>query len=84
MSGLFQALGVRTAGLYIIGMSDVAPALLVLYTAAMYISGLPIVILLRSTNVYEEKSLGVQKNKKSDDDFGSEHSYICVSIISLT
>lgn len=84
MSGLFQALGVRTAGLYIISMSDIAPALLVLYTAAMYISGLPIIIWIRSTNIYEEVSLGVQKNKKSDDEFASEHSYIGVSIISLT
>ena len=84
MSGLFQALGVRTAGLYIISMSDIAPALLVLYTAAMYISGLPIIIWIRSTNIYEEVSLGVHKIKKSDDEFGSEHSYIGVSISSLT
>ena len=84
MSGLFQALSVRTAGLYIISMSDIAPALLVLYTAAMYISGLPIIIWIRSTNVYEDMSLGVQKSVKSDDELGSERSYIGVSIISLT
>lgn len=81
MSGLFQALGVRTAGLYVISMSDIAPALLVLYTAGMYISGLPIIIWIRSTNVYEEMSLGVQKTVKLDDELGSEHSYIGVSII---
>ena len=84
MAGLFQALGVRTAGLFIISMSDIAPALLVLYTAAMYISGLPVILWIRSTNVYEEISLGVQRIKKSDDEFLSEHSYIGVSIISLT
>lgn len=68
----------------IISMSDIAPALLVLYTAAMYISGLPVIIWIRSTNVYEEKSLGVQKIVKSDDKLGSERSYIGVSFFSLT
>ena len=83
ISGLFQALGVRTAGFMVISMSDIAPALLVLYTAAMYISGLPIIIWIRSTNVYEEKSLGLQKMVKSDDELGSERSYIGVSPVSL-
>ena len=76
--GLFQATGVRTAGLYIISMSQIAPALLVMYTAAMYISGLPIIISIRSTNVYEEQSLGVQEQEKPDDEFESENSYIGV------
>lgn len=80
ISGLFQALGVRTAGMYIINMSEIAPALLVLYTGAMYISGLPIIISIRSTNVYEERSLGVEKPDKADDKNASESSYIGVSI----
>ncbi|CAD6573172.1 MAG: hypothetical protein ASARMPRED_005922 [Alectoria sarmentosa] len=75
ISGLFQALGVRTAGMYIINMSEIAPALLVLYTGGMYISGLPIIISIRSTNVYEERSLGVEKPDKADDN-ASESSYI--------
>ncbi len=79
ISGLFQALGVRSTGLNIISMRDIAPALLVLYTAAMYISGLPIIVSIRSTNVYEERSLGVQQPEKSDDEIGSERSYIGVS-----
>lgn len=82
VSGLFQAVGIRVGGLYIISMSDIAPALLVLYTGAMYISGLPILISIRSTNVYEERSLGVQKQEKNDEDFKSEGSYIGVNIIS--
>lgn len=65
--GLFQALGVRTAGMYIISMSEIAPALLVLYTGAMYISGLPTIISIRSTNVYEEWSIGVGKPEKTDE-----------------
>ena len=80
IAGLFQATGVRTTGLYIINMSEIAPALLVLYTAAMYISGLPTIISIRSTNVYEEQSLGVQKMEGLDDEFGSERSYIGVKV----
>lgn len=68
------------AGMYIINMSEIAPALLVMYTAAMYISGLPIIISIRSTNVYEERSLGVQKPEKRDDEIKSERSYIGVSM----
>lgn len=83
ISGLFQALGVRTAGMYIINMSEIAPALLVLYTGAMYVSSLPIIISIRSTNVYEERSLGVQKPDKSDDENVSEKSYIGVNISPL-
>ena len=83
ISGLFQALGVRTAGMYIINMSEIAPALLVLYTGAMYISGLPIIISIRSTNVYEERSLGVQKPEQADDQNESEGSYIGVSMTLL-
>ena len=84
ISGLFQATGVRTAGLYVISMSEIAPALLVLYTAAMYISAIPVIISIRSTNVYEERSLGVQKAEKSDDEFGSERSYIRVGTVPVT
>ncbi|MCJ1437442.1 hypothetical protein MMC27_006829 [Xylographa pallens] len=78
ISGLFQGLGVRTGGFYIISMADIAPALSVLYVGAMHISGLPVILSLRSTNTYEERSIGVKDNvgkSKSGDD-GSENSYI--------
>ncbi|MCJ1415447.1 hypothetical protein MMC32_001779 [Xylographa parallela] len=78
ISGLFQALGVRTGGFYIISLADIAPALSVLYVGAMHISGLPVILSLRSTNTYEERSIGVKDNvgkSKSGDD-GSENSYI--------
>lgn len=76
ISGLFQAIGIRSAGMYIINMSEIAPALLVFYTGAMYIAGLPIIVSIRSTNVYEERSLGVQKPEKRFDETKSERSYI--------
>ena len=77
-SGMFEAVALRTTGLYVISTSEIAPALLVLFTAAMYISALPVIISIRSTNVYEERSLGVQKPERSDHQPGSEHSYIGV------
>lgn len=66
----------------VITMSEVAPAVLVLYTAAMYVSALPVIISIRSTNVYEERSLGVHKPVSLDDELGSERSYIGVGTIS--
>ncbi|MCJ1471866.1 hypothetical protein MMC13_000507 [Lambiella insularis] len=78
ISGLFQALGVRTGGFYIITMSDIAPALSVLYVGASYVSGLPIILSLRSTNIYEERSVGVKDDvvRGQEGDNGSETSYI--------
>ncbi|KAK7536250.1 potassium transport protein 1 [Phyllosticta citribraziliensis] len=63
--GLFQALGLRTSGSYIILMSSLAPALLIAYLIAMYVSNFPIVMALRQTNTYEERSLGIDKRETS-------------------
>ena len=81
IDGLFQAPGVRTSGYSIIGMSEIAPALLVVYTGAMYISGLPIIVSVRSSNVYEEKSLGIDAPEIQDDENEPERKFIGVSII---
>ncbi|KAF2645951.1 potassium transport protein-like protein 1 [Massarina eburnea CBS 473.64] len=62
MDGLFQATGLRTSGAYIIAFSSLAPALLVVYLVIMYISSFPIVMALRRTNAYEERSIGLDKN----------------------
>ena len=81
IDGLFQGPGVRTSGFFIIGMTDIAPALLVVNTGAMYISGFPIIISIRSSNVYEEKSLGIDAPEPTDDVNESERTFIGVSII---
>ncbi|KAL4252407.1 Potassium transport protein [Abortiporus biennis] len=57
--GLLQAAAVRAAGFGSIPLSALAPAVKVLYVLMMYISVYPIAMSVRSTNVYEEKSLGV-------------------------
>ena len=61
IDGLFQATGLRTSGAYIIAMSSLAPALLVAYLVIMYISSFPLIMALRKTNTYEERSIGLDE-----------------------
>ena len=62
IDGLFQATGVRTSGAYIIVVSALAPALLVVYLVFIYVSNFPIIMALRQTNLYEERSVGLDPN----------------------
>ncbi|KZT30937.1 TrkH-domain-containing protein [Neolentinus lepideus HHB14362 ss-1] len=59
LAGLFQSLGVRASGFSIVSLGSLAPATKLLYILMMYISAYPIAMSIRSTNVYEERSLGV-------------------------
>ncbi|CAD0093502.1 unnamed protein product, partial [Aureobasidium vineae] len=74
--GLFQSLGVRVGGLYAVLISNTAPALQILYLAGMYISAFPIIISLRQTNIYEERSLGIENDSDEDAEKKGEKSYI--------
>ncbi|OAK94145.1 TrkH-domain-containing protein [Phaeosphaeriaceae sp. SRC1lsM3a] len=65
LDGLFQATGLRTSGAYIISFSSLAPACLVAYLIIMYISSYPMVLTLRKTNTYEERSIGLQEHDSS-------------------
>ena len=65
LDGLFQATGLRTSGAYIIAFSSLAPACLVAYLVIMYISSYPLVMTLRKTNTYEERSIGLQEHDSS-------------------
>lgn len=60
---LFQALGLRTVGLYAVTISISAPAFLITYLVAMYISSFPIIMALRQTNAYEERSIGLDSTE---------------------
>ena len=66
---MLQSAAVRAAGFAIVPLSEVAPALQALFVIMMYIAVYPIAMSIRSTNVYESKSLGVFDD--SDDE--SEH-----------
>lgn len=59
LDGLFQALCVRSGGFYVIGIPTLRIGLQVLYVVMMYISVYPVVITMRNSNVYEERSLGI-------------------------
>jgi Trk-type K+ transport system membrane component len=72
LDGLFQAFAVRSGGFYVVNISQLRSGLLVLYVLMMYVSALPVTMTIRSTNVYEERSLGVfaddqQEEKKERD-----------------
>ncbi|KAL4892093.1 cation transport protein-domain-containing protein [Aspergillus ambiguus] len=68
VNGLFQIASTRTAGFTITGLSKLHPAIQVSFLVMMYISAFPIAIVMRKTNVYEEKSLGIYDNDHADDD----------------
>ncbi|KAE9400631.1 hypothetical protein BT96DRAFT_965214 [Gymnopus androsaceus JB14] len=68
IDGLLQAVAVRAAGFATVTLSALAPAVKVLYVIMMYISVYPIAMSVRSTNVYEEQSLGVFRNAEDDDE----------------
>ncbi|KAG8162089.1 hypothetical protein KVR01_007854 [Diaporthe batatas] len=59
IDGLFQALAVRSGGFYIVPISQVYIGLQILYVIMMYISVYPVVITIRHSNLYEERSLGI-------------------------
>lgn len=65
LDGLFQATGLRNSGAYVVTIASLAPALLVAYLATMYISSFPIVMALRQTNTYEERSVGLSSSSSS-------------------
>lgn len=68
VAGLYQAIAVRAAGFGIVPLSRVAPAVKVLYVIMMYVSVYPIALSVRSTNVYEEQSLGIYKDDNDSED----------------
>lgn len=59
LDGLFQALAVRSGGFYVVSINSLRIGLLILYVIMMYISVYPVVITMRNSNVYEERSLGI-------------------------
>lgn len=59
IDGLFQAIAVRSGGFYVVSIPTVRISLQVLYVIMMYISVYPVVITMRNSNVYEERTLGI-------------------------
>ena len=80
VAGIFQAASTRTAGLAVISIASLHPAVQVSYMVMMYISVLPIAISVRRTNVYEEKSLGLYAGDVGEVDDGNPSSYVGVHL----
>ncbi|KAL9034825.1 MAG: hypothetical protein Q9214_006867, partial [Letrouitia sp. 1 TL-2023] len=59
VDGFFQALAVRSGGFYVVTVASLRIGLLILYAIMMYVSVYPVVITMRNSNVYEERSLGI-------------------------
>lgn len=67
-SALLQSAAVRSSGFAIVPLNSLAPAVKVLYVIMMYIAVYPIAMSVRSTNVYEERSLGVFEGEEEEPD----------------
>ncbi|KAK1977897.1 cation transport protein-domain-containing protein [Colletotrichum cereale] len=65
LDGLFQALAVRSGGFYVVPISGLFIGLQLLYVIMMYVSVYPVVITMRHSNVYEERSLGIYSDDVS-------------------
>lgn len=75
LDGLFQALAVRSGGFYVVPISTVRVSLQVLYAIMMYISVYPVVITMRNSNVYEERSLGIYADEERYTGKSSRHMF---------
>ncbi|EJD53027.1 TrkH-domain-containing protein [Auricularia subglabra TFB-10046 SS5] len=67
LCGLFQGLAARASGFAIVNVSTLAPSVIFLYIVMMYIAVFPVAMALRSTNVYEEKSLGIYQAEEEEE-----------------
>ena len=67
LDGLFQAVAVRSGGFYIVPISSLRIGVQVLYIIMMYISVYPVVITMRNSNVYEERSLGIYSSNYAEN-----------------
>lgn len=66
IDGLFQAIAVRSGGFYVVSITSTRISLQVLYVLMMFISAYPVVITMRNSNVYEERSLGIFAEDRTD------------------
>lgn len=65
--GVLQATAVRSAGFAAVSVAGLAAGVKVLYVIMMYVNVYPIAMSVRSTNVYEEQSLGIFQNNEEDE-----------------
>ncbi|WFD34941.1 hypothetical protein MCUN1_001787 [Malassezia cuniculi] len=59
--GLFQAIATRSAGFQTFNILTLAPSEQMLQVFMMYLAVFPLALVVRTTNVYEERSLGIRE-----------------------
>lgn len=79
VSAIFQAASSRHTGTATFNLADVNPAVQFSLMVMMYIAVFPIAIVVRASNTYEEKSLGVY-SRDEDMDEKDGRSYIMTHI----
>lgn len=73
LASLFQSVSTRSSGMQIFSIVDLAPAEQLLEMLMMYIAAFPVMMAVRSTNVYENRSIFVADNEDEDgSDVGFE------------
>ncbi|KAK2609362.1 hypothetical protein QQS21_002143 [Conoideocrella luteorostrata] len=73
LDGLFQAIAVRSGGFYVVPIAQLHIGLLVLYVIMMYISAFPVIITMRHSNIYEERSLSLYSPNQPTPDAEGLH-----------
>ncbi|KAK6522649.1 hypothetical protein TWF281_002085 [Arthrobotrys megalospora] len=71
IDGLFQAFAIRSGGFYVVPIAATRISLQALYVIMMYIGVYPVVITIRRSNEYLNRSLGIYEGddaEKGDDD----------------
>ncbi|KXH30596.1 potassium transport protein 1 [Colletotrichum salicis] len=74
---IFQALTIPSGGFAVVPVSSLYFDVLVLWVIVMYISAYPEIIVMRNSNVYEERSLGIyttEPEKSEDPDLTANES----------
>lgn len=71
LASLFQSVSARSSGMQTYSILDLAPAEQLLQVIMMYIAAFPVMMTVRSTNVYEDRSIFVADEDANDDGFES-------------
>jgi Trk-type K+ transport system membrane component len=66
LDGFFQTVSTRIAGSAVFSISSLSVSLQAIYLAMMFVSAYPIIITMKNSNVYEERSLGIYANDTTD------------------
>ncbi|KAK3984554.1 potassium transporter [Cladorrhinum sp. PSN332] len=81
LASLFQAASARHTGTSTYNLAEVNPAVQFSLLVMMYIAVMPIAITIRSSNTYEERSLGIYRNTNEEEvDESESASYILTHI----